>query len=600
MPPCSLLLASSLLLLPQLPAAAAAAAAGAGAGLSLTCDIAIAGGSLSSIAAALSAAAALRHSSQRVCLFDITDWPGGQLTASGTSAVDWGSVWRNFPANMAPNLAALMTSPGLGGSAAVNPGACSVSSKCFLPLAAVQWLQAELAKLAPSLSYFPSSALTAVARDAGSGRLSGLTFVQRTATAEHPGGWDRNLSAGALEDWYSAEPSAFFSKQLLQVSLPAAGVVIEATEFGDVLLLSGAEVAQGMEVPTEGTHSYEEGCGQAATTCFWLSWGSVSSSAPDATPAGSAAGYAMAHPSRAEDLDHALTWRRSLSSNLSDVLPLQPRSGDVFLINEQAGNDLLSAQLLLPLAAVRAQVAAGTYAGGLNSTVLQLLEQRAFNYYWALKNATAALYPGMGVSLNASAAGTGHGLAKLPYLRESRRALAGIQGFRLCSAFAAVNGTGPGAGCWNASLGQAELLQLQAQQAASAGRTGFKFVDSIALGSYGFDQHRLNRDVCSYPAYLNYTEDPFPAVPYYVPFRALTVRGVPNLLVSGKSMAQTYLANAVTRLHPTEWSTGTAAGAAAALMLNNSFSSEDMYVHRQLLFQLLDSAAIRQPREWSL
>ncbi|HEX5102742.1 MAG TPA: FAD-dependent oxidoreductase, partial [Pirellulaceae bacterium] len=32
-----------------------------------------------------------------------------------------------------------------------------------------------------------------------------------------------------------------------------------------------------------------------------------------------------------------------------------------------------------------------------------------------------------------------------------------------------------------------------------------------------------------------------------------------NLLVAGKTMAQTFLANSATRLHPIDWSTGTAA-----------------------------------------
>ena len=58
--------------------------------------------------------------------------------------------------------------------------------------------------------------------------------------------------------------------------------------------------------------------------------------------------------------------------------------------------------------------------------------------------------------------------------------------------------------------------------------------------------------------------DPLPTLaPYFVPFRALTSDEVPNLLLAGKTMAQTFLANAATRFHPVEWATGAAAGAAA-------------------------------------
>ena len=45
-----------------------------------------------------------------------------------------------------------------------------------------------------------------------------------------------------------------------------------------------------------------------------------------------------------------------------------------------------------------------------------------------------------------------------------------------------------------------------------------------------------------------------------------------NLLVSGKTMAQTNAANAATRLHPVEWSSGTSSGVFAAFLLQNNVS----------------------------
>jgi ribulose 1,5-bisphosphate synthetase/thiazole synthase len=47
--------------------------------VSLDCDIVIAGGSTASLAAAITAAEADR--SLTVCFTEITDWPGGQMTA---------------------------------------------------------------------------------------------------------------------------------------------------------------------------------------------------------------------------------------------------------------------------------------------------------------------------------------------------------------------------------------------------------------------------------------------------------------------------------------------------------------------------------------
>lgn len=62
----------------------------------------------------------------------------------------------------------------------------------------------------------------------------------------------------------------------------------------------------------------------------------------------------------------------------------------------------------------------------------------------------------------------------------------------------------------------------------------------------------MSSDACYYPSYLKESD----IKPYYVPFRALTNKKFTNLLVAGKTMAQTFHANAGTRLHPIEWTTG--------------------------------------------
>ena len=63
----------------------------------------------------------------------------------------------------------------------------------------------------------------------------------------------------------------------------------------------------------------------------------------------------------------------------------------------------------------------------------------------------------------------------------------------------------------------------------------------MALGDYlFFDIHKMQSD-CPYPPTMP------TLAPYYVPFRALTSMEVPNLLVAGKTMAQTFSANAGTR-----------------------------------------------------
>jgi hypothetical protein len=137
----------------------------------------------------------------------------------------------------------------------------------------------------------------------------------------------------------------------------------------------------------------------------------------------------------------------------------------------------------------------------------------------------------------------------VPYIRDTRRVKYGIQNFRLT--YDDLNFTSPDG-------------------------TALKFPDTVGIGHYHYaDIHGL-RHGCAYPDYIICCKHP--VNPYYIPFRALTSAESTNLLAAGKTMAQTFLANAATRLHPTEWSSGVAAGAAAYTMLVNGYvTTTEMY-----------------------
>ena len=47
--------------------------------------------------------------------------------------------------------------------------------------------------------------------------------------------------------------------------------------------------------------------------------------------------------------------------------------------------------------------------------------------------------------------------------------------------------------------------------------------------------------------------------------------GAPNLMAAGKLMSESFHANSNTRLHPSEWTSGVAAGGTAALMLRRQW-----------------------------
>jgi prophage DNA circulation protein len=86
-------------------------------------------------------------------------------------------------------------------------------------------------------------------------------------------------------------------------------------------------------------------------------------------------------------------------------------------------------------------------------------------------------------------------------------------------------------------------------------------------------------------------------LPFSIPFRALTHRDLSNLLVAGKTMAQSFLANSATRLHPIEWSSGTACGIAAAEMARTGRTSTQLLADVAALQALVKE---KTPIDWTL
>jgi hypothetical protein len=244
-----------------------------------------------------------------------------------------------------------------------------------------------------------------------------------------------------------------------------------------------------------------------------------------------------------------------------------PAIGDLSLQNwgyypehAEGGNDYPFGYLFLPRAEARAQ--AVDWRGGIDLAVLAAAEQRAFAWHDWFRHAATEWDPDQ-IVLTRGVLGTGHGLSKLPYIRDTRRSI-GLDGFL---------------------LRHADLTGKLGEQAAS------DFPDRIALGCYASDIHRMADR--KYPTYLEQASQP---LPFTIPFRALTSESFDNLLVAGKTMSQSFQANAATRLHPIEWSTGTAAGVAAAVMAKESLTSRQMYgdIHR-----LQSTVGVFTPIDWT-
>ena len=122
------------------------------------------------------------------------------------------------------------------------------------------------------------------------------------------------------------------------------------------------------------------------------------------------------------------------------------------------------------------------------------------------------------------------------------------------------------------------------------GKTGKKFNDKVGIGVYLADIHPLK---CPYPIHVRSNTK---TRPYYLPFRALTNRDYGNLLVAGKTMAQSFLANASTRVQLIEWSSGVAAGTAAAYMADKNIDSKEAL---KQIANLQAKIAKYSPIEWT-
>ncbi len=137
------------------------------------------------------------------------------------------------------------------------------------------------------------------------------------------------------------------------------------------------------------------------------------------------------------------------------------------------------------------------------------------------------------VRLRPDVTGTLDGLAKYPYIRESRRILA-------------------------------EFTVLEQHVSSDLRPEGAeKFPDSVGIGCYRIDLHPSTGG-------RNYID--VGSQPFQIPLGALIPRRVENLLPACKNLGVTHITNGCYRLHPVEWNIGESAGALAAFCLDNQDS----------------------------
>jgi hypothetical protein len=533
-------------------------------------DVVIAGGTTAAFAAALAAADA----GARTALIEPTDWVGGQLTASAVPAID--EAWHKVVdpetrkvvdvaaiarsrVNMTPDFLAMLEATG-------NPGRGWVSRFCFepIPFLETQLIPREEARR-DKLVVFREAVIKAVDADPTTGRIRSITAIRRIP---RPGvawrGYDRLLSQD-LADWYSPEPSDRFDKVILTFKASDRpghrGVFLEATEWGEVLALADAPYLQGVEAVDGGREGVDT-CGQATVIDFVERLNPAPVDEPPGPRDVGHLGFGM-YQGRPDAWEKVWTYRRIKGTDA------KPAVGELCLQNwgydigrDEGGNDYPSGYLFLDRAGTSAQK--GNWMGGIDPKVLAGAERRAYAWHhWFKEHAPPPFVPGQ-VTLDRGVLGTGHGLAKLPYIRDTRRSI-GLDGF---------------------------ILKLADLGGSPANMTGKRFRDRIALGAYEADIHRIAG--CEFPAFTTAQRE---TLPFYIPFRALTNERYGNLLVAGKTMAQGFLANSATRLHPVEWSTGSASGVIAAFMARTGLDARQVAGHIEEAQRLV---RVRTPIDWTI
>ncbi len=484
----------------------------------LDVDVAIIGGGTGGCAAALSA---LRMN-KSVILTEETNWIGGQFTQQGVppdehqwietqgatqSYLEFRHQIRNYYRSLYP-----LNQPE---EPLLNPGTCLVSRLCHEPRAALSvyhhWF-------APYLS---------------TGQLRVLLNV-KPSSAEVNGDRVQAVHVSPTDATINAK---YF---------------IDATEDGLLLELSKTEYVSGAEINSEELHaSPRPGADnmQAPTWCF----------AMDYQPSEE---HLIEKP---ESYDY---WRdyvppidppwpgKLFSLTYSHPYTLEPRTAS---FDPRPGAETENFNLWVYRRLIDpALFSSGTYNGGIslvnwpqndyiNGNLfgnpdseyhLQSSRDLSLSFFYWLQTEVPREDGGQGwpgLRLRGDILGTSDGLAKAPYLRESRRI-------------------------------DAEFIVTEdhvGEEARQGINRSEAFYDSVGVGSYRIDLHPSTGGD-------NYID--VPSLPFEIPLGSLIPVRMENLLPAAKNIGVTHITGGCYRLHPVEWNIGEVAGALASWCIDKSIS----------------------------
>jgi hypothetical protein len=493
-------------------------------------DAVIAGGGLGGCAAAL---AALRNGLS-VILTEETDWIGGQLTQQGVPPDEHQWIETHGSTRLFRNLRTAIRQYYVRNypltetartNKILNPGDGSVSRLCHEPRVALAVLND---MIAPYIS---------------SGRLILLTNT-KIASADVTGDTIRSLKAVSNLQGNSIVLSAPY--------------FIDATEMGDLLPLTATEFITGTESlkETGELHAPEKADpsnNQAFTVCFAIDhipgenhiiekprdyefWRNYT---PKLTPPwpGKMLDLCYSHPITLEPrvvgfspegTDDPSVFNIWSYRRIINRLNFQPGTyrGDITIVNWPQ-NDYLLGNLI----GVSPSESAKHLEGAMQLS-LSLL-------YWLQTEAPRPDkgYGWPGIRPRGDIMGTSDGLAKYPYIRESRR---------IKAVFTVLE---EHVGLENRSLVTGKKQDISAAE----------FHDSIGVGFYRIDLHPSS-------AGTNYID--IDSLPFRIPLGALIPVRANNLIAANKNIGTTHITNGCYRLHPVEWNIGESAGSLVAFAID--------------------------------
>ncbi|MGB3401264.1 MAG: FAD-dependent oxidoreductase [Microcoleaceae cyanobacterium] len=582
-----------------------------------TCELLIIGGGLAGAATAYEALLAGRT----VCMTEITDWVGGQISSQGTSALDERKTQRSrlyFPRGYLELRERIEAYYGR-----LNPGGCWVSVSCFLPVDGhkilFEMLQDAAEKGNGRLKWFPSTVVKEVKTE--NRQITEVVAIQHQPIPGTPPLNTEPLS-NIIEDTYKYEDSARLNKTIIKF-IPqqsdhqtTSWYVIEATETGEIIGLTDIPYQLGVDArsadePTSSSITGAPYCTQGFTYTFAMqaTESPQTYTLPDFYE--QYAPYYSYELERLADFTLVYTYRRIHSTRPDETRPGNVRQwpiypGDISMQNWTWGNDYRPGNPEDNFIFTRNQLQAtgqlqpGGWMGGLRTEALRRGEEHSLGYFYWLVTGTTDSQLGDNVKQPHpnhryvtgldSPMGTEHGLSKYPYIREGRRIIGRPawgypEGFVISEIDISRNDFGKEFYSENLSpsdyrtlwtrLAGLELPALLTQEQTVAEVTPREratiYQDSVGIGHYAIDFHPCM--TLSPPEAPGNTEragerlGQGAAYPFQIPLRAMIPQQLDNLLIVGKSIATSHVAAAAYRVHSFEWSSGVAAAITADFAL---------------------------------